>query len=173
MPRLILLRHPTPRVAPGTCYGRTDMPLAHDDAQELPRILAALPAFDHLISSPLQRCRVLAEAISERTGKIAGIQSPWIEMDFGAWEGKAWSDLPRADLDQWADDFLHYRGHGGESVAQLRDRVATAMSALPKGDCLVVTHMGAIKAALHLNGHADAWNAKLKFGEMLALPKSA
>lgn len=169
MGRITLLRHTTPDVAPGTCYGRSDLGLAATFAQEAEAVLARLPAFDHLISSPLTRCRRLAETIAEARGMSAVVADLWTEMDFGSWEGRAWSALPRAELDAWAGDFLDYRGHNGESVAQLRARVARALRELPDGPCLVVTHMGPIKVARHLNGDPDGWDFKQPFGSTTLL----
>lgn len=166
MARITLLRHTTPEVTPGTCYGRTDLALAATFPQEARAILANLPEFDHLLTSPLTRCRQLAEAIARHTGKSATVAPDWTEMDFGTWEGRPWSDLPRAELDAWAADFMTYCGHGGENVATLRARIEAAHNALPQGKCLVVTHMGCIKAARHLHGHPDAWDYKLPFGTM-------
>lgn len=173
MGRIILLRHTTPDVAPGTCYGRSDLGLAATFALEAEAVLAALPAFDHLLTSPLTRCRQLAETIAKAHGTAAMVADLWTEMDFGSWEGQAWSRIPRADLDAWAGDFLDYRGHGGESVADLRARIQSAQSLLPEGNCLVVTHMGCIKAARHIAGDPDAWEYKLPFGEMTELDPSS
>lgn len=169
MSRLTLLRHTKPDVPPGTCYGRSDLRLAESFADEYESVLSRLPAFDHLISSPLQRCQRLARHIATATDTPLLIRPDWTEMDFGAWENRLWSDLPRADLDEWAADFLSYRGHGGESVAQLRARIERALAALPAGRCLIVTHMGAIKATLDIHGSEDAWNAQLPFGGCIRL----
>lgn len=166
MGRITLLRHTTPDVAPGICYGRSDLGLAATFAQEAEAVLAALPAFDHLLTSPLRRCRQLAETIAKARGTTATVADLWTEMDFGSWEGQPWSSIPRADLDAWAGDFLDYRGHGGESVAQLRARIQAAHSLLPAGKCLVVTHMGPIKAARHIAGDPGGWDTKLPFGKM-------
>lgn len=173
MGRITLLRHTTPDVAPGTCYGRSDLGLAATFAQEAEAVLAGLPAFDHLISSPLTRCRRLAETIAEARGMSAVVADLWTEMDFGNWEGQAWSALPRAELDAWAGDFLDYHGHGGESVSDLRARIQAAQSLLPAGKCLVVTHMGCIKAAHHIAGDPSGWDYKLPFGKMTEVDPSS
>ena len=154
---LILLRHLRPHVAPGICYGRTDLgaPIAP---------LPALPPFDSVATSPLRRCRLLAEALHP-----APLVDPRLaEMDFGAWEGLAWDAVPRAGLDAWAADFLHARPHGGESVAMLRARIRDAMAehraAAGAGTRLLVTHAGVIKAALATGDDAAGWPSALPFG---------
>jgi alpha-ribazole phosphatase len=92
-------------------------------------------------------------------------------MDFGTWEGRAWDNIPRAGLDEWAADFLHARPHGGESVAQLRARIQAALAdfrARP-GHHLLVTHAGVIKAALANGPRAADWPPALAFGEFVTI----
>ena len=165
---LTLLRHTTPLVAPGTCYGMTDLALADGFEAEAAQVIAMLPEFTAVISSPLRRCRLLAERIALHSGHALRVESHWREMDFGAWEGLAWDAVPRAGLDAWAAAFDTYDGHGGESVAQLADRVAAGLDAAPDG-ALIVTHMGCIKAALALRGLGGGWDAKLPFSGMVTL----
>ncbi len=169
---LTLLRHTTPAVAPGTCYGRTDLALAESFEAEAEAVLSALPAIRHLVTSPLSRCRRLAERIGAARGLDVEVAALWTEMDFGRWEGMAWDAIPRAELDAWAADFLHARPHGGESVAELRDRVAAALAAAPGDGTLVVTHAGTIKAARHLHGIPGAWEESPAFGGLVALQGS-
>ncbi|MFN4100140.1 MAG: histidine phosphatase family protein, partial [Pararhodobacter sp.] len=61
---LILLRHTRPMVTEGTCYGRTDLSLADDFSGSAAKIAAQLPEFTRILSSPLSRCRLLAEAVA-------------------------------------------------------------------------------------------------------------
>jgi alpha-ribazole phosphatase len=165
---LILVRHTTPRVAPGTCYGRTDLPLADGfeaEAEAVARALSEAGAGRDapILSSPLSRCRRLAERLGP-----AETRDAFVEMDFGRWEGMAWDAIPRAELDAWAADFLGARPHGGESVADLRDRVAAGLEGLPSG-AVVVTHAGVIKAAAAILGHPEGWEIRPRFGEVLVL----
>ena len=89
-------------------------------------------------------------------------------MDFGSWEGIAWSDIPRHELDGWAEDFHHFAGHGGESVAMLETRVRLALDATPE-NALVVTHAGCIKAACAIFGVEKGWETDVPFGGMVTL----
>lgn len=116
---LILLRHTIPQGAEGVCYGRTDLPLAPGLDVEVTRLLAELPPVMRIVSSPLTRCRQLAEAIGRARQHRVEIDPGLIEMDFGAWENRPWAELPRAQIDQWAEDFQNAKPHGGESVADL------------------------------------------------------
>lgn len=171
---LILLRHTRPAVAEGICYGRTDLALAPGFAAEAARIAAKLPPVAVVVTSPLGRCRRLAEAIAAARGLPLAVEPRITEMDFGAWEGRAWAALPRAELDAWAEDLLHARPHGGETVAELAARVAAAAAdwAVGPRPLLAVTHAGVIKAFRVRRDGADAWHGSLGFGawERFALP---
>ncbi len=147
---LMLVRHTTPDVEPGTCYGRLDLPVAATFAAEAAAVLAALPPVTLIVSSPLRRCRVLAQHIADIRGLTVELDERVQEMDFGAWEGLLWADIPRAELDAWADDFMHARPHGGESVAMLRERTVAALSDWRRRAqaTAIITHSGVIKAAL-------------------------
>jgi len=139
---LILVRHPRPIIGAGICYGRSDVPVAHD---ELTRVHASLqlphaPVF----SSPLQRCAALAHRLSADVTFDANLA----EMDFGGWEGRAWDDIARAEVDAWAADLLHYRPGGGETVLDVATRVARALEAIHRhgaDTAIVVCHAGTIR----------------------------
>jgi alpha-ribazole phosphatase len=143
--RLYLVRHLPPIVAPGTCYGRTD--LATDPAAQavaLPALQAALPAAAPVYSSPLRRCVVLAQAL----GQPVQVDPRLAELDFGAWEMRRWDDIARADIDAWAVDVAGYRPGGGDSVAAMAERIAAFYADLVNTkahEAVVVCHAGAIR----------------------------
>ena len=122
-----LVRHTRPLVSDGVCYGMTDLDLAATFEEEAARVVETLPPAQRLVTSPLYRCRRLAERIGAAQGLTPAIDERLREMDFGAWEGIAWDDIPRAELDAWAADFLHARPHGGENVYMLRERAWAAI----------------------------------------------
>jgi alpha-ribazole phosphatase len=167
----MLMRHLRPEVAEGICYGVTDLDLAPGHEAALEALLPRLPPLAGLATSPLRRCRHLAEVIGARHGLTATLDPRLAEMDFGAWEGRPWSEIPRAELDQWAADFLLARPHGGESVARLQARTQAALAeyrARP-GHTLLVTHAGVIKAALATGPRAEDWPPALAFGEIVTI----
>ncbi|WP_375256814.1 alpha-ribazole phosphatase family protein [Citreimonas sp.] len=166
---LTLLRHTTPDVAKGICYGMTELALAASFAQEAASIVRNLPRPVRIVTSPLSRCRLLAEHLAALFDLTAQLDPRWREMDFGGWEGQTWDAIPRTALDAWADDFHHYDGHGGESVAQLESRVRGALTDATEGT-LVVTHAGCIKAACAIRNARDGWDTKPAFGEAVRLP---
>lgn len=164
--QLYLIRHPAPQVAAGVCYGRTDLPLAEDVAAAAARIgpqLPPLPQMPPVFTSPLQRCRLLADALHPAPRSDPRLQ----EMDFGEWEMRPWNQIQREALDGWAADPLGYAPPDGETVAELRARVRDFVMEL-EGEGLqravLVTHAGVLKVII---GHsrqlpAREWMA-LKF----------
>ena len=147
--QLHLIRHPAPRVAAGICYGRTDLALAGDVAATAARIAAQLPPQLPLFTSPLRRCRQLADALHPSPRSDARLQ----EMNFGAWEMTPWSRIQREALDGWAADPLGYRPPRGESVAELQARVhafigETRAAGLQRA--ALVTHAGVMKVIVGL-----------------------
>ncbi|OXC75142.1 alpha-ribazole phosphatase family protein [Caballeronia sordidicola] len=176
---LVLIRHPAVGIDTGICYGRTDVPLlgdAADSARVLEERLRLLkvPAFDGVWhTSPLSRCRLLAEAL----GTVQA--DPRLqELDFGAWEGQRWDGLDRVMLDAWAKNLEHAREHGGESVAQFAERVVgwtdSMRIATATGPIHAVTHAGVIRVlTAHLLGvsRANAIQWPLDFGAIVWLKR--
>ncbi len=70
-----------------------------------------------------------------------------MEMNFGAWEGLSWNEIPRDALDLWAADVLGFTPPGGESGADLVARVsAFHRDIVARGEaCVVVAHGGPLK----------------------------
>lgn len=163
---LILLRHTRPDRAEGLCYGRTDLSLAEGFEAEAARLARSLPPVRRILTSPLSRCAHLARAIGAARGLRVETEPRIIEMDFGRWEGTAWSAIPRDELDRWRDDLLGANPHGGERVADLAARTRAALGDAAAGPvpALIVTHHGVIKAALAARGDAAAWRTETPFG---------
>lgn len=134
-------------------------------------MLAALPRVQHIVTSPLLRCRKLAAHLGGALSLSVEIDTRFIEMDFGTWECTPWADVPRGELDSWAADFVNARPHGGESVADLRERVQDGLLAMPK-HTLIVTHAGVIKAALAKGDTPTDFNTQIEFGGIVTIPSS-
>ena len=161
-PRLWLVRHARPEIAPGLCYGRLDMPALAADSQAAAAALArALPRrLAGMRHSPLQRCELLAMALCGLRPDLASKPEPRIaELDFGRWEGQAWSALPRTELHAWAQQLYHYAPGGGEPLSAMLARVAAALQAAQQqaweagGDVVWLTHAGVARCAAWLLQH--------------------
>jgi len=137
-------RHPRPRGVAGRCIGRTDVPVdgrkarrlarrIHREAQragDLPRVVCC---------SPLRRCRDVARHL-RRLGWQVVVDAALLEADFGQWDGQAWADIPRAEIDAWVANFADHAPGGGESLRQVLVRAAAWTPPVP--DATVVAHAG-------------------------------
>ncbi|MGC3984057.1 MAG: histidine phosphatase family protein [Pseudorhodoferax sp.] len=166
--RLWLVRHPLVQLAPGICYGASDVPAdpvhtadcAARLARELPHGLAGA-------CSPLGRCRSLADALRRlRPDLRFTADARLAEMDFGRWEGQHWDGIGPAAMDAWTQDFARHRPGGGESVSDFVERVEAALQATAAADApeaLWITHAGVAKAVRWLLSgkgplaRADQW----------------
>lgn len=159
--RLWLLRHSQPLVATGVCYGRLDVEAsALHSARAASAWLAALPQApgglpSRARCSPLARCRALAHWLQDAAAIEVQADARLMELNFGAWEGRRWSDLSDEAFGGWTADFAHGRpgaadqpGGLGESVAEMLARVASALDECRRhgGDELWITHAGVIRA---------------------------
>lgn len=177
--RLILVRHPQPEVAPGICYGSSDLPVSDAAIEQVADSLraAGLPGTLPVYASPLVRCAQLAHAL----GAPVTLDARLAEMDFGDWELRSWDAIPRVEVDAWAADLLHYRPGGGENVLAVAARIAAFRHDLRHSGhdaALLVCHAGTMRllSALHAGGsleqaalRAAASSHRIDYGETLVL----
>lgn len=173
--RLWLVRHARPLVAPGLCYGASDVPAdAAATAIAARELAAVLPQGLAVRSSPLKRCTALAEALGAlRPDLVFGTDPRLAEMNFGRWEGRRWEDIPKPEFASWMADFAGFPVSGGESVSTFMARVDAAFAevlAWP-ADTVWITHAGVARAVLLLRSGirprsaADWPQEGLGFGE--------
>lgn len=166
---LILLRHTKPQIADGVCYGQLDIDVTSGFDTDASACLAKIPTPHRIISSPLQRCTRLAQKAATHFNLKYSLEPALIEMNFGDWEGVPWADIPRHELDRWADDFLNAAPHGGECVRDLKTRVEPFLrtQTLSNETTLAITHAGIMKVAAALQGHKDAWETSPEYGSFI------
>lgn len=153
MQTLYLIRHTTPDIPPGICYGQLDVGLSKTFGQEAHDVLEWLPPVELVIASPLLRTRKLGEFLSAELRCPLHSDARLMEKHFGTWEGKAWDAIPRAELDAWASDIMGHAPPDGESARQLEQRVRYFLddvTNLPQRSIAVVAHGGSIRAVLAL-----------------------
>jgi len=141
---LFLIRHPEPDVPEGTCYGRSDIGLAVDAGVAATRLRTHLPEGIPVYSSPLRRCRSVAEHLSP----APSIDARLVEMHFGEWEMRRWDEIEKAVFDAWVADILNFTPPGGESAAQMLARTLAFLDELRGSDApaaAVVTHGGVLR----------------------------
>ena len=177
--RLWLVRHPRPAVPKGLCYGATDVPI---DDTHLDELIAALPArlprHAPVWTSPLSRCLRLARGLAGSGFAEPIVDARLREMDFGHWEGRPWSQVPREQIDAWRDDLVRYVPPGGEPLAALAERSAAFVaSALPpEGDAIAVTHAGVIQTlsrSLRERPLSNFGGTPVDYGEIVVLTRGA
>lgn len=147
--RLYLVRHPQVESHREICYGQLDLACApgwHPQLELAARWLPE-PGQVRTVSSPLQRCRLVAEAwLGDRDTPI--LEPELKELSFGEWEGRPWQDIDRAALDEWAQDQTGFCAPGGESLStfsQRINRVVDRWLAEDDRDRVVFTHSGVIR----------------------------
>ena len=122
MKEIYLIRHTTPAVEKGICYGQTDLDVTESFAEEAEMILRSLPSDIVMVySSPLKRCARLAEHLFP--GVPVLLRPELMELDCGSWEMCGWDSLPKEEVDPWMEDFVNVRVPGGESYIDLYGRV--------------------------------------------------
>ena len=148
---IYLIRHTTPAVAKGVCYGQTDLDVTESFEQEAGIIRHHLPAgIDLVYSSPLQRCARLARHLFP--AQPPALHDDLMEVYCGDWEMRHWDELPKDEIEPWMADFVNVRIPGGESYLDLQYRVARCWSAIISQAAdrriAVVAHGGVIRSIL-------------------------
>jgi alpha-ribazole phosphatase len=148
--RITLIRHPAPLIPQGICYGRLDVAVDPSAGEQMVSRLVADPRLrgaGRVWTSPALRCRGLADVIALFQAVPLSVDHRLWEVDFGAWEGRPWEAIPRADLDRWAASVLTFAPPGGESGAELIARIRDFHGELRRDqqDCVVVSHGGPLK----------------------------
>jgi broad specificity phosphatase PhoE len=157
--RIALLRHgPTLWNAQGRIQGHTDIPLS-DEGLEKMRGLLPPPPFEQarVFVSPSRRARQTAEALGLRD---ASWDPRLMEQNCGRWEGLSRAEILARDGEDAfgrAGHALAFQPPGGESTAELHDRVAAFLKdkAREGGDAIAVAHLGVLRAAYTL---ATGWD---------------
>ena len=146
-----LIRHTTPKIDKGICYGQTDLDINENFKQESEKViqeLANLKDDTTIFSSPLQRCLKLVNKISKNQPII---DERLMEMNFGDWELQAWDAIDQTELNLWMDDFVNISCPNGESYQILFERTTHFIKELKEKNfskAIVVTHGGVIRAIL-------------------------
>ncbi len=142
---MIFLRHPTPDVPTGTCYGRTDLDIAEIGHEQIANAVKITPVVKHIIASPALRCRKLAISIAARHDLEPTYDERLWEMNMGEFEGQLWAEIDRAKSEKWLDDPMNNPTPGGESFADVQSRV---LEALKQADLetAIICHAGVIRA---------------------------
>ncbi len=169
---IILVRHTTPAIAKGVCYGQADIDVTNTFEEEVQEILTNLKSFnfDAIFSSPLQRCKKLAEQIGDRIIYDKRLK----ELNFGDWELKNWNEIPEEELNPWMENFVELAPPNGESYIDLHKRTTSFLEEISSKNyksVLLVTHAGTIRSMWsHINKIplTKSFDLKLTYGEIVS-----
>ncbi len=142
---MIFLRHPTPDVPAGTCYGQTDLDIAEIGHEQIEKAMETTPKVKRIMASPALRCRKLAKTLAERDSVTITFDPRLWEMNMGEFEGKLWSEIDREVSAEWFKDPFQNRAPGGESFLDVQTRVLEALE-LADMETAIVCHAGVIRA---------------------------
>ncbi|WP_370407721.1 alpha-ribazole phosphatase [Tenacibaculum dicentrarchi] len=169
---IILVRHTTPNIEKGICYGQADIGVIDTFLEEVQPILKEVPVNDTetaYYSSPLKRCKLLAKQLSDTIIFDDRLK----ELDFGDWELKKWDDINKPELDIWMNDFVNITVTNGESYIDLHNRTVeflNELKSLKKQRVVIVTHAGVIRSLwAYVNNISleNSFDLKLKYGDII------
>ncbi|AXT19683.1 alpha-ribazole phosphatase [Flavobacteriaceae bacterium AU392] len=173
---IYIIRHTTPKIEKGICYGQTNLDLVENYIKEFETIRSQIPndRIYNVISSPLKRCDLLAQEFDTEVTYDNRLK----ELNFGNWEMKPWNVIPSEEIDPWMKDFVNIKTPNGESYIQLASRVSDFFEELTlfksKKDVIIVTHAGPIRSLLAklLNIPLEkSFSIKIQYGEVFHLKK--
>lgn len=202
---IYLIRHTEVTVGRQIAYGQSDVGLTDTYDEQLNRLKNHLPdgqLLPHpsiIFSSPLRRCRRLAEdlATSLTSGSqietapgqtaVVGAERPGVQFDdrlkelsFGDWEMTPWADISPEELTAWRSSFVTIRMPNGENFQDLYDRVITfwneqirpLVETNSSQSVFIVSHGGTIRALLCLFMElplSNAYRVNLDYGAVSKL----
>jgi len=157
--RIIAVRHgETAWNVDTRIQGQLDIPLNDTgrwQAQRLARALAASEQIDAVYSSDLLRAWDTAQSIADATGLQTVTEPGLRERGFGSFQGKTFTELEGCWPDEtarWRARDPHWAPPEGESLTDVRDRVARTTQALAQrhlGRQIVLVAHGGVLDALY------------------------
>ncbi|MEW5865417.1 MAG: histidine phosphatase family protein [Bacillota bacterium] len=138
--------------------GHHDVPLSEAGVRQAERLALRLAGepLSAVYTSDLSRAFETAQVIVSRHAGVAVLPLRELrEIDMGEWEGKTFDEIrdtaPCAAV-KWLEDTVNNPIPGGESYAQLRDRVVPRVLQLvqahPDSSICIVSHAGPVKLLL-------------------------
>ncbi|MEW7290723.1 alpha-ribazole phosphatase [Aquimarina sp. 2304DJ70-9] len=170
---IYLVRHTTPNIEKGICYGQSDLGITDSFPSEVEKIHKQIPIeeISRVYSSPLQRCKLLATTFK----KEITFDNRLKELNFGDWELQPWDAIHSNVLDPWMKDFVNVQVPNGESYVMLQQRILNFYNSLklvPEEKIVVVTHAGPMRALLSNIRQIDlkdSFTIKIAYGEVIVI----
>lgn len=176
--RYYLVRHTKPDVPDGICYGQSDVDVLPSFDRERDDVLKKVEGieFDRIYSSPSKRCVRLTKSIDLK-GRKPIFDERLMEMNFGSWEMKPWSDIENTQYaKRWFADFINLPTPEGESYIDLLSRVRHFIMDIQAINnnikLLIICHKGVIGAFNTIINNSDpvkAFDLNIDFGDIFEL----
>tara|TARA_R110002073_G_scaffold336545_2_gene535062 strand:+ start:42667 stop:43308 length:642 start_codon:yes stop_codon:yes gene_type:complete len=149
-----LIRHGEP--AGGQMYrGHKDDPLSDTGWQQMRDAIAQQDHWDHILTSPLLRCREFAHELAAKKNIPITVAEEFKEIHFGAWEGLTREQVSEQFGDHQAKFWHNAEKHpppNAELIQDFYQRIGTAWShwqeTLQGKRVLLVCHGGVIRMVL-------------------------
>jgi alpha-ribazole phosphatase len=146
---IYLIRHTTPLIEKGICYGQTDLDVTDSFLEESNAISQHIPnTIQAIYSSPLQRCSKLAKQLFNNKSII--YSNHLKEINCGHWEMQHWDAIPKDVLDPFMNNFVHERMPNGESYLDIYQRVVNCFQQIQAQTlpAAIVAHGGVLRSIL-------------------------
>lgn len=174
--RITFVRHTSVDVAPGTCYGQSDVPLKPSFKEEAEivrkKLIKEAKAPFKVFTSPLSRCTRLAEYC----GFPDAVRDPRLmELNFGEWEMQRYDAISDPRIQEWYDNWFEAPATGGESLRDQLERVRNFIDEIKECDkenAIVFTHGGVIALARYIAGLSEKetlFSGQPGYGEITTL----
>ncbi|GEJ47562.1 histidine phosphatase family protein [Chryseobacterium sp. ON_d1] len=142
-----LIRHTAVDNPENLCYGFAEIPLRKGYLEDF-KSLDIEDDYDVIVSSPSQRCRLLADHFKLNYQTDERLR----EMNFGNWELKKWTDILEEEINPWYSDFIRVKTSGGENLLDMQTRILSFWNELTEkrdtNKVLIITHAGVIRLIL-------------------------
>ena len=135
--------------------GQTDDPLSERGWRQLWDAVGGKVPWQHIVSSPLQRCSAFAQAVADKHQLSLRMEPRFKEIRFGEWEGFTPEEIQERDSERYRryrEDPAAFMPAGAEPMSEFVARVIQGWESLlteQQGrQVLVVCHAGVIRAVL-------------------------
>jgi len=123
-----LMRHGEP-VGGRRYRGQTDDPLSEKGWQQMWEAAGEFRGWQHVITSPLQRCAAFADALGEKLGIAVARDDRLKEAAFGEWEGLTAAEICAVDpqrIMRFKQNPVAHAPQGAEPLTEFYRRVGEA-----------------------------------------------
>lgn len=148
-----IIRHGEPEGGRAYRGHSVDDPLSEKGWQQMWDAIEDHAPWQHIVTSPLRRCRDFAEALSEKSNIPFTIEEQLKEVGFGSWEGKSPVDIQQTDpagYENFYRDPVRHRPDGAEPLDDFFQRITSKFDDVVqqyKGQhVLIVGHAGVLRA---------------------------